>query len=77
METLWAPWRVEYILMDKPRNGRCVFCDALKETDGLTLYKGDTTLVVMTRFPYANGHLLVLPMRHVAELSDLDRAEIR
>ena len=75
MRTMWAPWRMDYILADK--DDRCVFCDALGQKDDLTLYKGDTTLVVMNKFPYINGHLLAAPVRHVAGLDELDPDEAR
>ena len=73
MEQLWAPWRMEYILDDKP-NG-CVFCDALETTDDLTLFKGNDTMVIMNKFPYINGHLLVAPIRHLSALDQLSRYE--
>ena len=75
MHTMWAPWRMDYILADK--DDRCVFCDALDRNDDLTLYKGTTTLVVMNKFPYINGHLLAAPVRHVAGLDELDLDEKR
>ena len=75
MHTMWAPWRMDYILADK--DDRCVFCDALGRNDDLTLYKGNTTLVVMNKFPYINGHLLAAPVRHVAGLDELDLDEKR
>lgn len=74
MKTMWAPWRIEYILADKTDG--CVFCNALGEGAELTLYKGPRTMVVMNKFPYINGHLLVAPVRHVAALQDLDREEM-
>ncbi len=73
MQTMWAPWRIEYILGNEKEEG-CVFCKALGEKDDLTLYKGKTTFVVMNKFPYANGHLLVLPKRHVFGLDQLDHS---
>ena len=75
MQTMWAPWRMDYILADKEDG--CVFCDALGSRDELTLYKGTTTLVVMNKFPYINGHLLAAPVRHVAGLDELDSDEAR
>ncbi|GAG09575.1 unnamed protein product, partial [marine sediment metagenome] len=66
METIWAPWRIEYIL-DNKKEG-CIFCNALSKDDDLTLYKGDVTVVVMNKFPYVNGHLLVAPTRHFSTL---------
>jgi ATP adenylyltransferase len=74
MKTMWAPWRMEYILADKQEG--CVFCDALAENDDLTLYKGNDTLVVMNKFPYINGHLLVAPVRHLSELAELSKYEM-
>lgn len=73
METMWAPWRIEYILGDKEEG--CVFCGALKNTEGLTLYKGNSSLVVMNKFPYSNGHLLVAPVRHISKLQQLSVEE--
>ena len=74
METMWAPWRIEYILSEKEEG--CVFCHALKNKDSLTLYKGPETLVVMNKFPYINGHLLVAPVRHIATLDELSKSEM-
>jgi len=75
MKTMWAPWRMEYILSEKEAG--CVFCKAQDEQDELTLYKGDTTLVVMNKFPYINGHLLVAPNRHIAGLDQLESNEMQ
>ncbi|MFO7972380.1 MAG: HIT domain-containing protein [Desulfobacterales bacterium] len=74
MKTMWAPWRMEYILGDK-ENG-CIFCKALSEQDNLTLYKGKATLVVMNKFPYINGHLLVSPIKHISTLDQLSKSEM-
>ena len=74
MKTMWAPWRIEYILGAKDKN--CVFCSALAAGAELTLYKGADTLVVMNKYPYINGHLLVAPVRHIAALDELDSREM-
>ncbi len=74
MKTMWAPWRMEYILAEKEEG--CIFCDALSKNADLTLYKGTDTLVVMNKFPYINGHLLVAPLRHLARLDQLDKREM-
>jgi ATP adenylyltransferase len=74
MKTMWAPWRMEYILGDK-ENG-CIFCKALSEQDNLTLYKGKETLVVMNKFPYINGHILVAPIKHISTLDQLSKSEM-
>ncbi len=74
MKTMWAPWRMEYILAEKEDG--CVFCKALADSDDLTLYKGSETLVVMNKFPYINGHILVAPVRHISELNQLVKNEM-
>jgi ATP adenylyltransferase len=74
MKTMWAPWRIEYILCTKEKG--CIFCNAVSVSDQLTLYKGKATLVVMNKYPYINGHLLVAPVRHLATLGELSRAEM-
>ena len=75
MKTVWAPWRIEYILdNDKPQ--ACIFCQALTTADDLTLFKGEQTLVMMNKFPYINGHLLVAPTRHLSTLNQLNRDEM-
>jgi len=74
MKTMWAPWRMEYILGDKEDG--CIFCKALSEQDNLTLYKGNVTMVVMNKFPYINGHLLVATTRHLSTLDQLSKGEM-
>jgi ATP adenylyltransferase len=74
MKTMWAPWRMEYILGDKEKG--CIFCKALSEEDNLTLYKGKATLVVMNKFPYINGHLLAAPKKHISTLDQLSKGEM-
>jgi ATP adenylyltransferase len=65
---------MEYILAEKEE--RCIFCDALSQNDDLTLYKGPDTLVMMNKFPYINGHLLVAPLRHLSGLTQLNKHEM-
>ena len=74
MKTMWAPWRMEYILGDKEDG--CIFCKALAEQDNLTLYKGNMTMVVMNKFPYINGHLLVATTKHISTLNQLGKGEM-
>ena len=71
---MWAPWRMEYILSEKEE--RCIFCDALAQNDELTLYQGSDTLVIMNKFPYINGHLLVAPAKHLSGLNQLNKHEM-
>lgn len=75
-KTIWAPWRIDYILADKTRG--CFLCDAFARADdpaSLVLIRTDRIAVVMNRYPYTGGHLMVCPLRHVSELSDLDAGE--
>lgn len=72
METLWAPWRMEYIL--GKRESYCIFCpdgDGHSDAERLILHRGRLVMVMMNKFPYNNGHLLVAPWRHVANLEGL------
>ncbi len=74
MKNIWAPWRMQYILGKKPSH--CIFCSMPKENndrDNLILYRGENTYVIMNRFPYNNGHLMVLPYVHVSTLESLKR----
>jgi ATP adenylyltransferase len=73
MKTVWAPWRIEYILENKKEG--CIFCNALSKSDDLTLFKGKLSMVVMNKFPYINGHLLVAPVRHLSSLDGLNKRE--
>jgi ATP adenylyltransferase len=65
---------MEYILGEKEEG--CIFCRALSDQDNLTLYKGTTTMVVMNKYPYINGHLLVAPIRHLSSLEQLSKSEM-
>ena len=77
MKVLWAPWRMGYILAENKADG-CIFCpgtDRSTDQDRLILHVGPRTMVVMNRFPYNNGHLLVAPVRHVSSLERLNQDE--
>ncbi len=76
MKTLWAPWRLEYITGGKKEG--CIFCDKPKEGNdkkNLILYKGETSFIIMNRYPYSNGHLMAVPYRHINNMSELDHKE--
>jgi ATP adenylyltransferase len=78
MKTLWTPWRMEYIEGKAGRASGCIFCAAQglpHSAADLILYRDAALVVLMNRFPYANGHLLVAPTRHVADLCDLSGEE--
>ena len=73
MKKIWAPWRMDYILRED--RDKCPFCEALnakKDKENLILYRGKKSFVIMNRFPYTNGHLLIVPYDHVKDLSELD-----
>ena len=73
---LWAPWRVEYIRSEK--NGPCFLCrifTAKDDRENLLLHRGKTCAVVMNRYPYNSGHLMVAPYRHIAGLDQFTSEE--
>ena len=77
MKVLWAPWRMEYILSEK-KGVSCIFCPGdyrTQDEERLILYVGSLSMVMMNRFPYNNGHLLVAPIKHEKGLEDLSHEE--
>ena len=77
MLKLWAPWRIDYLTGEKPEG--CVFCDLPKENndrENLILYRDAEIFVIMNRYPYTNGHLLIVPYRHTSEFGDLSSSEL-
>lgn len=78
MERIWAPWRMEYISKCDEQKG-CIFCDLPKkenDRENLILFRGEHSFVIMNKFPYAVGHLMVAPYRHTADLNDLSNDEL-
>ena len=76
MKRLWAPWRMKFI---ETRTAGCIFCDVQKVVDGpenLVIFRGKRCFVILNRFPYTSGHLLVVANEHRTSLEDLD-AETR
>src|SRR5437588_5484381 len=81
MDHLWAPWRLSYVAKAKaPQAGDpCFICRGLKEQDdrgNLVVWRTPLSVVVLNRFPYNNGHLLVAPRAHKGALADLESAEL-
>ena len=68
---LWAPWRLEYV-QSADELDRCIFCEPEED---LLVHRGEHALVVLNKFPYSSGHLLVAPVRHVGELDGLEDEE--
>ncbi len=74
-QPLWAPWRLEYVA--GARTARCIFCEPeapVADRERLILSRGERTVVLLNRFPYAAGHVMVAPYAHAARLSALDPA---
>jgi len=74
MDYLWSPWRMEYILATKTDDG-CIFCNGLKGPDGtdnLIIFRGPKAFVMLNRYPYTSGHLMIVPYAHQASLDLLD-----
>lgn len=70
MERLYSPWRLAYVTAaGRETDGGCVFCSALERRDPLIVFRGTHTFVILNLFPYNNGHLMVVPNRHIGRLS--------
>ena len=73
MDYLWTPWRYRYVT-DPNKDDGCIFCDALKLDDAksLIVLRGKKNFVILNRFPYTTGHVMIAPLAHVAELAACD-----
>ncbi len=77
MDQLWAPWRLEYI--QGPEDQRCIFCVDENPADDqaqLIVTRGEHSYVMMNRYPYSNGHLMVSPNRHLSDTAELENCEV-
>ncbi|HZQ82271.1 MAG TPA: HIT domain-containing protein [Gaiellaceae bacterium] len=70
-EPLWAPWRLEYV-QHADELDRCIFCEPEEE---LLVHRGERALVVMNKFPYSSGHVLVAPHTHTGDFGALSADE--
>lgn len=78
-ERLWAPWRLQYVSSTREKPGGCLFCQCAQEpcsTENMVLWSDEHALVMLNAFPYTNGHLMVAPVRHTADINDLSDAEL-
>ena len=73
METIFAPDRIGYIKKEKPQG--CIFCSDSIRDDRLVVHEGRFCFVIMNKYPYASGHVMVVPRRHVGEISDMSAKE--
>jgi ATP adenylyltransferase len=81
LEHLWSPWRLAYVTEAARSTSSpvCVFCDKSPDREQLTVLHGRDAFVILNKYPYNNGHLLVAPLRHIATLeatTDDERAEL-
>lgn len=77
MERIWAPWRIEFIMREKPEG--CILCQRPRDKDdksSLILYRGKKNFVILNKFPYNPGHLMVSPYRHLPDLEELADEEL-
>ena len=76
MNHLWAPWRATYV-SGKSDPNRCIFCDAAASSDdaaNLVIHRAQFSFVILNRFPYTSGHLMIAPFAHVSRLQQADEA---
>jgi ATP adenylyltransferase len=74
MDYIWTPWRYRYVA-DASKDSRCIFCDALDAGDDrrvLIVLRGTKNFVILNRYPYTSGHVMVVPYVHVANLVDAE-----
>jgi ATP adenylyltransferase len=78
MDRLFTPWRLDYVTAVSRAETGCIFCDALARIDDepLVVHRGDRAYVILNKYPYNNGHVMVVPHRHAAELGALDAGEL-
>lgn len=79
MERLWAPWRLQYVTDTAPKKPGCFFCNAWAdvgaEAEHLLMHRGKVSLVMLNRFPYSSGHLMVAPVRHFGDFEEATAEE--
>ncbi len=81
MERMWSPWRSQYIdaFKETKEDNHCVFCSAVKENienvKSLVIYKGKDVFTIMNLYPYNNGHLMIVPNRHISAINQITTEE--
>jgi ATP adenylyltransferase len=78
MERLFTPWRAAYVTEATSRKPDCIFCDALARVadEPLVVHAGRRAYIILNKYPYNNGHLMVVPHRHAGRLADLEADEL-
>ena len=84
MDYLWTPWRYRYVTAagaDRPEAEDCAFCRMLapgaSDRDALIVHRADRNFVVLNRYPYTSGHMMVVPYRHVGAMADASLETVR
>jgi ATP adenylyltransferase len=76
MERIWAGWRTEYVTSgDVHDDAECVLCKVIEDGTYI-VWRDDLVAVILNAFPYTSGHVMVLPVRHVGEVEDVNREEV-
>jgi len=81
MKNLWSPWRSKYIesFKDEQSDGKCIFCEAVQkdisDMNNLVIHKSKNAFVVMNLYPYNNGHLMIVPKRHIGSIEQITTEE--
>jgi ATP adenylyltransferase len=76
MDYLWTPWRTTY-MKEKRDKTRCVFCaagESVSDEESLVVYRGKLAFVLLNRYPYTSGHLMIAPYAHVSRLRQVDES---
>lgn len=76
MKRIWSPWRSKFV-QSKIKPVGCIFCKAVKQQDGienLIIARGNLAFVILNRFPYTTGHVMIVPFAHKPSYEQLDRA---
>ncbi|MCX7908389.1 MAG: HIT domain-containing protein [Ignavibacteria bacterium] len=82
MKILWSPWRSKYIesFSDEGNNNSCFVCDAIEKKEEakerLVVFRSEHSIVLMNKFPYNAGHLLVCPLKHISTMDELNEIEL-
>ncbi len=79
LKLLWAPWRFKYISQVSKNTSACFLCEAIKEgvsIQTLVVHKSKHSFIILNKYPYNSGHLMVAPIRHVSQLEDLSYEEL-
>ena len=78
MEQMWAPWRIQYISGELEEPDGCIFCQVTKEKDDSKnhiVHRGKHVYVILNKFPYNNGHVMIVPYKHTNDLLELSDEE--